>query len=662
MLFIKPVKILAFFLFSFLICDSVSGQQTVEPLLRKLKSAKSDSARLAAYIDINQFYHYYNTDSAYFYVRQGLQTFTESNYAEGIAFAYYLLGSLDANAGEQDAAQKREKKALELFTQINNKRGIASVHNILGMMEGRKGNFDKAAAHFFIALKAYEEIQGTNGIINTYINLGNVYESNGNLDKALDYAHKALALIKDTNEVDNRCKIYNNLAIVYGKKGDLKTSLGYLEKAMAKSDTEANVISYVYSLMNMGIVYSKFGNSERALASLNEGLRLARKKGMVEESVRLLVNIAEVEGEKEPAKGIVELEHALELARQLGNKPMLEDIYMGLAELNKRTGNYKAVASLLENFISYEDSTRGIEKVKAIANLESVYELEQTKSKISELKLQEQAHTLKRNILVTVVLGLALILILTLFYLRRMQHLNKKLLRQEEELKLSNAIKDRVFSIIGHDLRSPIGNVTMILEMLEFKIKNEGDEQLLITLRGQAAASLETLDKLLKWGKFQIKGGTTENVVFNPYEYAEASIKLLKLMADQKQIELRNLVQPEVRISGDPSHFDFIVRNLLSNAIKFTRNNGHIEIGSNALKRPGYVVFSVIDNGVGISDQKLARLFEPFVHRTEGTANESGTGIGLMLCHEFIRENQGEIWVETAKNEGSTFYFTFRLA
>jgi signal transduction histidine kinase len=167
---------------------------------------------------------------------------------------------------------------------------------------------------------------------------------------------------------------------------------------------------------------------------------------------------------------------------------------------------------------------------------------------------------------------------------------------------------------------------------------------------------------LLYWGKSQIGGKRINITTFNPAPNIEASIVLLKTNAGKKHISVVNNTQSCGNITGDAAHFDFILRNLLANAVKFTRPGGTIHVNAAAGIRKGYVVFSVADNGVGIPAEKLPAIFEPFINNSAGTALEKGTGIGLMLCHEFVLENSGDIWVESKLDEGTTFFFSFPAA
>ena len=633
-------------------------------MLAKLKNAPNDSAKVEVYNAIFEHYQYSNPDSAIYYLQEGLKQFSEKNYRYGIAVMTASLGYQDGAQGRIELARKRQNEALKIFEEINNKNGIASAHNGLGVTDGRTGNYDAAVKHFMTALKIFESNSDTNGVINTYLKLGVVNEMSNNLDKALDYYNKALSLTRDKPITNNKVYLYNNVGIIYGKKGDLKTSLGYFQKALENSDKPEFTGVRILSLINTGIVYHEFGNDEKALKYYNDALQITKDKNLPEEHARIIINIAGISSKNNPENAITQLQEALVIAKKIDNKSMLEEIYNGMLDDYKKTGNYKDALALMEEQRDLEDRLFTVDKAKEIANLESVYELEQSNTRIKELKLDEHRNLIKKDIIIVIAIGLAIALIFISTYYRKTKRLNEKLSKREAELEISNNVKDKLFSIIGHDLRGPIGNIPMMLRILGDETTTIDERKYMLeSMSEHVQASMETLDKLLYWGKSQIKGRGLKPEVFNPFEYVENNIKLIRSSAGQKQITIIDKLDPNIKIICDPTHFDFIIRNLLSNAIKFTRKNGIVEISAADSKRKsGFTVFAVKDDGIGIEKEKLSSIFEPFNSSTIGTANEKGTSMGLILCKEFVTENGGDICAESEPGKGSIFYFSFKTA
>lgn len=229
------------------------------------------------------------------------------------------------------------------------------------------------------------------------------------------------------------------------------------------------------------------------------------------------------------------------------------------------------------------------------------------------------------------------------------------------DLQKSNTIKDQLFSVIGHDLTGYIGTMPAVLELCrDEKTTSATKDFLLSQLEKNAVASFETLQNLLKWGTAQIQGISLKQVDFNPHAVTEEVLPLVNVSAEPKQITIVNNIPTNTIAHADLNHFRFIIRNLLSNAIKYTRNGGHIEVYSKSSIEDNRMIFAVKDEGVGISDNKKAEIFDSFGISTLGTANEKGTGIGLRLCKEFVVENGGAIWVESVANKGTSFFFSLK--
>ncbi len=647
------------------ICLNLTGlaQSDIAVLLSKHRDAKTLEERLASYSELFDYYQYSNPDSSNYYIREGLKIFTAQNSKEGIATMTMLLGDDDGMHGHMELAKKRQMEALQMFEEIKNKSGIAAVHNGLGVLDGKQGRYDSATHHFTIALKTYDSAGNKKGIVSTYLKLGVVNELNNNFSKALEYYNKALQLSPDSPLSSSKVYIYNNLGIVYAKMGDLKKSLDYFKNALEKSDKPQFTGVRILSLMNIGIVYEEFKNDKKALEYLNQALQITKDKNLPENEARIMVNIASVTSNTDVPKGIAQLKEALVLAKSINQKSILRDIYAGLSEDYQQIGDYKNAVAIMEEQKKLEQSIFSIEKAKEIANLQAVFELEESNDKIKDLKLAEQRNAQKRNAIVVVAALLAVALILISIFFRRARRLNEQLTKREMELEKSNRVKDKLFSIIGHDLRGPVGNIPAMLTILEDEATSpEERKYLMATLMDHSQASLETLNKLLYWGRSQIKNLGLTLETFKVDAYIENNIKLVKSSADQKQLTISNEVSGDIEILADAAHFDFIVRNLLSNAIKFTHNYGSVTISADKNKKPGHTVFCVKDTGVGIGKEKIANIFEPFSNSTRGTADERGTSIGLMLCKEFMVENGGEIWVESEVGKGSAFYFSFKNA
>jgi PAS domain S-box-containing protein len=240
--------------------------------------------------------------------------------------------------------------------------------------------------------------------------------------------------------------------------------------------------------------------------------------------------------------------------------------------------------------------------------------------------------------------------------------LNEKLTESESQLKETNNSKDKFFSIISHDLRSPftsiIGFAEVMLEDLDILSKNEIKE-FTSSIYKSSKNIQNLLENLLQWSRVQ-----TGRIEFNPIKFDLSNlindvVALYQVNAARKKITLTNELEKDFPIVADKFMIDAVLRNLVSNSIKFTRQGGEIKIGINELPEEGLLQVAVSDNGVGMKDEVLAKLFKIDEHiTTKGTEKEKGTGLGLILCKEFIEKHNGKIWAESTQGEESKFKFT----
>jgi two-component system sensor histidine kinase/response regulator len=228
------------------------------------------------------------------------------------------------------------------------------------------------------------------------------------------------------------------------------------------------------------------------------------------------------------------------------------------------------------------------------------------------------------------------------------------------ELAAINATKDKFFSIIAHDLRSPLSGLMQILFIIEEdydSLEDDERQEMITEVANTSKRTYELMENLLEWSSIQ-----TGVIPFNPQEFTLIPIldnlgELYNQNIINKGITLNIKVDPESSVFADKKMTETILRNLVSNAIKFTHKNGTVSVSSD--QGDGFVVVKVIDTGVGIRPKELSELFkEDKFQSTPGTAKERGTGLGLVLCKELVEKQNGNMWVESKENEGTTFSFT----
>jgi signal transduction histidine kinase len=235
---------------------------------------------------------------------------------------------------------------------------------------------------------------------------------------------------------------------------------------------------------------------------------------------------------------------------------------------------------------------------------------------------------------------------------------NEEILQQSEYLNETNKLKDRLFSIIAHDLRNPVAALRNTIDILEPEMLNTNELAFIKEELSRQFSSMDfTLNNLLTWARSQMKGEVIKAEPIDMHEIIENNARLFAPMLKAKELLLLNTIDEKVKAYADLNHFRFILRNLINNAIKFSENEGVITIS--AIEEANFVTITVGDKGIGIRQEQQKKLFHINTnYTTEGTQGEKGTALGLILCKEFVEKNGGKIWVESEIGKGSTFYFT----
>lgn len=233
---------------------------------------------------------------------------------------------------------------------------------------------------------------------------------------------------------------------------------------------------------------------------------------------------------------------------------------------------------------------------------------------------------------------------------------------KQEELKQLIETKDRMFSIIAHDLRGPMGSLIGLSDLLRAEEDDLDDmerKEYINLIYSTVVSTKALLDNLLNWANSQrgnIKINKQQLLLFN---CVEEIVDTLKNTARNKAIQIENRVSKDFNLVSDKEMLSTIIRNLISNAIKFSYPGGKVEI--KAKQNPQNMSISIIDHGVGMTEEQCAELFSIHHNSTRGTANEKGSGLGLMLCKEFTEKLGGEISVVSKPNNGSRFNLNFPL-
>jgi signal transduction histidine kinase len=607
-------------------------------------------------------FRYSNPDSATFYAKKGLEFSKETKNVLGEARMLHQLGLIDDNNGYSEESREKYLRSLAIYKSLNNYRGIVKLNIRLGVVENRKGNYPTAMAYFYKALKVSEANKDDAGKLESYITMGEVYANQKKYATALGYYLKANALNDKVPFNNITLNLYNDLGSCYREIGDYKQATFYYKKGISLSQITQYMGLHITMLTGLAVVHLDQGNRFEAIKLQNEALGYSRKIHNFIREISVLTGLSDSYRTSNPEVAMSYLKEALALAKGKNANKIVLDVLNGIAELQNKNKDYKKAYVTKYEQYKIADSFYFRSISEKISNLQSQYELSKSKSDLQRLKFLNSQQRLERKILFWVVVcSFLIICILGLYYIK-IRNLNRLLNKANGDLMEINTVKDKVFSVLGHDLRAPLASITNVLYLINKGMLDDNEQRIMLDkLETYCNASMETLDMLLKWGQMQLKGVKLTKVIFSPLETVQRNIRLLSGAAEDKSISIINEIPPEILVEIDADHFDFIIRNLLSNAIKFTPEGGRVVISTSIVPGQSDVQFQVKDNGIGIEDSKKEGVFEINNVSTVGTNNEKGTSLGLVICKEFVEANGGNIWVESAPGIGSTFFFTVVL-
>ncbi|MCL2073195.1 MAG: HAMP domain-containing histidine kinase [Marinilabiliaceae bacterium] len=328
--------------------------------------------------------------------------------------------------------------------------------------------------------------------------------------------------------------------------------------------------------------------------------------------------------------------------------------YSACIATEKAKGNYSNALKINIEFFHFTDSIEKIRKSAEIARLNNWNELELLDNKLEILNHEKQKQ--KKLILI---LTISLILIFVLLALLIL--LYRKTSEKNIELKKLHSVKDKLFSVISHDLRSPMASLTSVLRIANKKrLDPEMQRQFFKDISSRVDDTFSLLDNLLRWSKSQMQRIVPSPVCFNVRVEIEKIMEVVKNIAQSKKINLTNLCEDH-NIFADKDMFAVVVRNLTINAIKYSYDEGEVKITSQ-VANDNKMIISVIDAGIGMSQEVQNNLFNLSQSKSlKGTNNETGTGLGLVLCADLVKMNGGNIWFTSKEGNGSTFSFTLPL-
>lgn len=563
--------------------------------------------------------------------------------------------------------------ALKLATKIHWKKGLAVANVNLGVCQWVLTDYPKAINYFYKSLAIYEDLKDQNGISEAYNNLGLVYVEMKKHKQAFKYFDKAFAINKKTGNKISMVYNLNNIAVAYYDQKKYDKALEYYTKSevINRSMHDPNGLAYCYS--KIGKIYSDKKNySEslyyfiKALDSYDNGQTYNIGNNYMEMGITYHKMALEDTKNKRHllAQSVQYLSNAANLFQEISSLDRLSLSYLELYKTKKEQSNFVEALNYFEKHVVLKDSLFSNESQNKLKNLQSQREIDIRDKQIEIQDLHIKSNSRKLYLLITIAITVLVLFILFFWLYLVKRNSTQLLLEKNKEISSINKQKDKFFSIIAHDLRGPFNGFLGLTELLATDIDEMDKEEIefaAVNMRSSANNLKRLLDNLLEWSRMEQGLVPFTPKKRNLAEVVNESVATLQNVAQKKNISIQSYISEDLKVFADHHMLQFVLRNFLSNAVKFTPRNGSVKI--DAFEDSKNTIISIADNGIGMDAKMVKNIFKLDLKTNRiGTEAEPSTGLGLILCEEFIQKHNGKIWLESEVDKGSIFYFSFPLA
>lgn len=700
---------------------SNNGIDNTDSLRSSANNNIADTATINRLNKLAEGYFRTNPDSAYLYAKKSIELSKKINYSSGIARGLLQTGHVNYFNGKTEQARQDLDQATAIYKNLHDYKGLSACYISYGRMYTLLANYNLAFNYLNLAIKANKNINDDDGLTDTYKNIGSVYYSMGQLSSALDFYYKALFIAIKNHSTILSGEIYNDIGVVLQNMGVYPNALEYYKKALNIIQHENDLQGISTMNENIGEVLLAQSSYDNAIVYLNKALTIAKKQNDIDGLSSVYADLGLCYADKNQAKlGVSYLDTALQLAEKY--KFVYNQAYasIGLAtiynmqkdyknaykyavegqslalklrnlsvranaalQLNKTLaglGQYQQAYILLNQYIALKNQLKDNESIQKLTSYN--YELNfaakerqmEQQQRVRDLLFQQKIHDQRLLNTIFIIITLAMIVTSVVYYRQKQKQKrinemladrNREVLQQkanidEQAHKLNelNLLKDRLISVLAHDLRAPLSTLRGLFYLLQDNtISHKELVEMIPTVLKNLEYTSDFLDTLLFWMNSQMENFESSVKSFSLKEIVAYEIDHYQDQAALKGITLIDHVPHSLMATADPNSIRIVIRNLITNAIKFSKKNDTVEIYASPDDEQN-ILIRIKDTGIGIPPLQLAKLFKSKIDSKTGTNNESGTGMGLMFCKDLVEKCNGHIWVTTEQNVGTEFSFT----
>ncbi|RDY61763.1 tetratricopeptide repeat-containing sensor histidine kinase [Flagellimonas nanhaiensis] len=670
-LLLKVVLSFCVYLIAVPLSGQISRKDSLSYRLKRLETTKrfnpKDTIHIKLLIDLASAYRFIDNDSIYSISDRALKYSKAVNYKQGEIEALYALGGFYSENGNRKKSMAALNKALQLANEADSKKSQLDIINALGQNYSYEGNYAESLNLYLKGIDVAKQIGSKKMLSILNENIASLYANQRDFKNALIFYDTVQKINRELNDDIVHAETQSNMASLYMDAKNFKYAMFNINKSINTFEKNKIYDWLAYAYEVKGSIYLEQEKYQWALYWYDQSNMIHDQHVDDDrEKIQLLNGLSKVY--LGLGKNELSMKYALEgleLSKKIKSLQGQIDCSETLYKLYKSNEDHVTSLAYMETFKTLSDSLFRDKNKQSLSLLETKLEHEQEKHeliKANKLALAKQRNYIYFSVIILIILSIII------FVVRRSESIQKKLnkelhekseavIERESQLHEINKTKTKLFSIIGHDLRGPIGALQGMLKLFtEGEVSKDEFLSFIPKLKSDVENISFTLNNLLSWGQSQLNGVVTKAKSISLEKIVSNNVNLLSEIAAGKSIKIINQLPENTMIWADQNQIDIVIRNLLSNAIKFTQENGLISI--EAKEKSDMWQIMVRDTGVGMDEEMQKKIFEDTNVTTYGTNNERGTGLGLSLCKEMVLKNKGEIWVESILRKGTTFYFT----
>jgi two-component system sensor histidine kinase/response regulator len=637
-------------LLQFMAHSAIAQPSRIAPDLRRLSAMEkskgfgTDTAYIDLLVDCAYAYYTVNLDSFLFYSNKAYYCAEKSHYVKWEAKGLRGIGLYYWAKRDYVTMLPYLEEALSLAQTAGATKTTADIFTDLAQFHREIGE-DKEALEELNKACDLARQSGNAKMIAEYLELiADNYDVHGDFDQALNYYRQSLQMIQSAHVEDSLDFINEDKISIGGlllEKRQYQSALEYLLPALQYYRKTRDKFGIVQTSADIGRSYSWLGKYQIAMPYALESFSLAKQMNYLSEqgyASRILSRLYEKEG-------------------NFRNSLKYLQLFDSIADSLRRATDKKKTFQL--------DAKYAYEKKEAALRIEHAKEISLQASRLKTMRMEISLYVLATVLLTILVVVLYRGRIIKEKNNRQLKAKNQEIAeqntqieRQAADLRHINQQKDQFFSIIAHDLKGPLNSLKALLDLLKKKSLSEVEiAKTINSLKNNVDNSADLVNNLLYWARSQMNGIQVTPVVLPTEPLAAAALNLFDIQAAEKKIIMENKLEKDFTVYADKDMVQLVFRNTVSNAIKFCRPEDKITIEAGAVVG-GFVEIRITDTGTGIKEEILKKLNSRQSVTTSGTSAELGTGLGLMLCHEFIERNGGQFRVLSEWGKGTQICFT----